>query len=212
MAKIGWLNVEPTSGSGDQVVNVSAGVYTGRSGRVTTLTVSSTGLENKTVKVTQKGKPVFVTGQNATMDKNVREITIMGTSNAKGLKFTEGSNAPVTGTDLLDIEMPYGYRLPGISNDGDPIPNGSAIGSDPGATAEYTWTMTFSTTINTTIKSRSAQITISDIENPSVNKIITIQQSAGDAYLTVSVSALELEYTGEAKPFTVNSNTSWQIS
>lgn len=201
MAKASWAVVSPASGSGNKTINVSSSAeHTGRSARITVLTITAANVDPKTVNVTQQGKPEFVNNNSdtATAGKAGQNVTISGISNSKKLTFS-------LGTGDLNITLPTSYTAGGVTT-----ANGTAINGDPGATAQYNWSIVITVGENTTISSMSKQIIVTDEGGNTDTCVLT--QAAGDAYLTVSNSAIELTYQGTAVSFSVESNTSWTIS
>lgn len=201
MAKANWAVVNPSSGSGNKTINVSSSAeHTGRSARSTVLTITAANVEAKTVNVTQQGKPEFTNNNSdtATAAKGGQNVTISGVSNSKKLTFT-------LGTGDLNISLPASYTAGGVTT-----ANGAAINGDPGATAQYNWSIVITVDENTTISSMSKQIIVTDEGGNTDTCMLT--QAAGDAYLTVSKTAIELTYQGTAVSFNVESNTSWTIS
>lgn len=200
MAKANWAVVSPSQGSGNATVNVSSnGAHTGRSARSTVLTITAANVEAKTVNVTQQGKPAFVdTQDNATAAKGGQNVTISGKSNSQKLTFT-------LGTGTLAVTLPTTYNAGGVTTN-----NGSAISGDPGAAAEYDFSIVINVPENDTINEMSRQIIVTDESGKTDTCLLT--QASGDAMLTVSKTAVELAHTGEAVSFEVYSNTSWTIS
>lgn len=200
MAKANWAVVNPSSGSGNATVNVSSNApHTGRNVRTTVLTITAANVEAKTVNVTQQGKPAYVdTVDAATAEKGGQNVTISGKSNAAKLTFS-------LGTGNLEITLPTTYIAGGVQTN-----NGNAISGDPGASAEYDFSIVITVPENTTIGELSRQIIVSDGEGHTDTCLLT--QTAGDATLVVSKTAIELAYTGEAVSFDITSNTSWVIS
>lgn len=201
MAKASWAVVNPSSGSGDKTINVSSSAeHTGRSARNTVLTITAANVDPKTVNVTQQGKPEFTNNSSdtATAGKAGQNVTISGVSNSKKLTFS-------LGTGDLDISLPTKYTAGGVETN-----NGVDITGDPGATAQYNWSIVISVGENTSISSMSRQIIVTDEGGNTDTCVLT--QSAGDAYLNVSKTAIELTYQGTAVSFDINSNTSWTIS
>jgi hypothetical protein len=201
MAKANWAVVNPSSGSGNKTINVSSSAeHTGRNARSTVLTITAANVEAKTVNVTQQGKPEFTNNNSdtATAVKGGQNVTISGVSNSKKLTFS-------LGTGDLNITLPASYTAGGVTTT-----NGVAITGDPGATAQYNWSIVITVAENTTISSMSKQIIVTDEGGNTDTCVLT--QSAGDAYLTVSKTAIELTYQGTAVSFNVESNTSWTIS
>lgn len=201
MAKANWAVVNPASGSGNKTINVSSSSeHTGRSARSTVLTIIAANVEAKTVNVTQQGKPEFTNNNSdtATAVKGGQNVTISGISNSKKLTFS-------LGTGDLNISLPDKYTAGGVETN-----NGTEITGDPGATAQYNWSIVINVAENTTIDSLSKQIIVTDEGGNTDTCILT--QAAGDAYLTVTETSIELTYQGTAVSFGVESNTSWTIS
>ena len=200
MAKANWAVVNPSQGSGNATVNVSSGApHTGRNVRTTILTITAPNVDAKTVNVTQQGKPAYVDAiDNAAAEKGGQNVTISGKSNAAKLTFT-------LGTGDLQVTLPSQYTAGGVQTN-----NGVAISGDPGASAEYDFSIVINVPENTTIGELTRQIIVSDGEGHTDTCLLT--QTAGDAMLVVSKTAIELAYTGEAVSFDITSNTSWVIS
>lgn len=200
MAKANWAVVSPSQGSGNATVNVSSSAaHTGRNVRTTVLTITAANVAAKTVNVTQQGKPAYVDAiDNAAAEKGGQNVTISGKSNAAMLTFS-------LGTGDLEITLPDKYTAGGVQTN-----NGTAISGDPGASAEYDFSIVITVPENATIGELSRQIIVSDGDGHTDTCLLT--QTAGDAMLVVSKTAIELAYTGDAVSFDITSNTSWVIS
>ena len=200
MAKASWAVVNPSQGSGNATVNVSSNApHTGRVARTTTLTITAANVEAKTVNVTQQGKPAYVDViDNAAAEKAGQNVTISGKANSQKLTFT-------LGTGTLQITLPTKYTAGGVQTN-----NGTAISGDPGASAEYDFSIVISVPKNDSIGELNRQIIVTDENGKTDTCLLT--QTAGDAMLVVSKTAIELAYTGEAVSFDITSNTSWTIS
>lgn len=200
MAKASWAIVSPQSGSGNATVNVSSNAeHTGRNVRTTTLTITAANVEAKTVAVTQQGKPAYVDAQdNATAAKGGQNVTISGKANSAKLTFSLGSGS-------LVVTLPATYTAGGVTTS-----NGNAIQGDPGATAEYSFSIVLNVPTNSGVDELTRQIVVTD-ENGNTDTCL-LTQAAGDATLSVSKTAIELAYTGEPVSFDITSNTSWVIS
>ena len=181
MSKASWVLVNPQSGNGNKTINVSGEVHTGRNARTTTLTITAADVEDHYVTVNQAGKPEYVDEQDtATAAKAGQTVTISGKSNSKKLTANSVST-----------------------------PNGTEIVGDPGASAEYDFSIQFVVALNETITELTRQIKVSD--EAGHTDVCTLTQAAGDAALTVSKENIDLAYTGEAVNFDITSNTSWSI-
>jgi hypothetical protein len=206
MAYAQWLVPSKTSGSGNDTVNVTAGAdNTGRNSRQTTMTFKAANCPDVERTVIQAGKPEFVTIESAkSVDKaGVATLTITGTTNSSKLTFALASGGS------LPLTLPSSYNANSVSTD-----NGAAISGDPGASAEFPFSIAFtSISANPTITARSVQLIVTD--NAGNTATCTITQAAGDATLSVSPASVQLDWnaaTAETSAsFTVTSNTNWTI-
>jgi hypothetical protein len=206
MAYAQWLTPSKTSGSGNDTVNVTAGAdNTGRNSRQTTMTFKAANCPDVERTVIQAGKPEFVTIESAkSVDKaGVATLTITGTTNSSKLTFALASGGS------LPLTLPSSYNANSVSTD-----NGAAISGDPGASAEFPFSIAFtSISANPTIAARSVQLIVTD--NAGNTATCTITQAAGDATLSVSPASVQLDWnaaTAETSAsFTVTSNTNWTI-
>lgn len=201
MAYASWVTPSKTSGSGNDTVSWSATEHTGRTARTTTATFSASGVESKTLTITQSGKSEYVSiDATAAVAKTGGSITISGTSNSSKLIFTK------TGTDNIGITLPASYTANSVTTN-----NGVAITGDPGATQAYSFSITISNIAeNTTINSLTSQITVTP--NSGTAAVCNITQAAGDAYLTISPNTITIPAAGTAQSVSVSSNTSWSVS
>ena len=202
MAYASWVEPNKTSGSGNDTVSWTGTSHTGRSSRQTTATFSASGVESKTLTIIQAGKTEFASFDNSTASvaKSGGTLTITGTSNSSKLTFS------LTGTNGIGLTLPTSYTANSVATN-----NGAAITGDPGATQQYSFSITFSNiSENTTISSKTSQLTVT--ANGSQTATCDITQAAGDAYLTISPTTINLTAAGTAVNVTVTSNTSWTIS
>jgi hypothetical protein len=200
MAKANWLKVDPSQGSGNATVNVSSTAeHTGRKARTTTLTWKAANVANVVRNVSQAGKPEYVDiADAASADKLGKIVTISGISNSAKLTFSFGTG------DLLDITLPNTYTANSVATN-----NGAAISGDPGATAEYNFSISITVPANNDITAKTRQIIVED--EAGNRDVCTLTSAAGDAYVTVQDGTIELDYLGTPVPWTVESNTSWTI-
>lgn len=202
MAYASWVTPNKTSGSGNDTVSWTGSAHTGRSSRTTTATFSASGVESKTLTIIQAGKTEFVSmDDTATVQKTGGTVTISGTSNSSKLTFS------LTGTDNIGLTLPSTYTANSVSTN-----NGSAITGDPGATQQYSFSITFTNIgSNTGTSALTAQLSVTD--NAGHTDTCTITQAAGDATLSISPTTINLTAAGVAdNSVTVTSNTSWTIS
>lgn len=202
MAKPVWLTVSPTSGSGNGILSNTGTVHTGRLVRSGTVTVTAAGVAApKTYKVNQEAKPEFITidnGSDMAADKGGGKVTVTGKSNSAALAFSwvgEEQGATIAAN----------YTAGGAST-----ANGAEITGDPGAAAEYTFSVDLTLPANTTIDQVDRTLRVSN--GGSISQQIVIQQTAGDATLSLSETEITIPADGSAVSVQVTSNTSWTVS
>lgn len=200
MAKASWVKVNPSQGSGNANVSVSSTAeHTGRVARTTTLTWKAANVADVPRNVNQAGKPEYVDiADAASADKMGKVVTISGVSNSAKLTFSFGSG------DLTDISLPETYMANSVSTQ-----NGVAITGDPGALAEYNFSITITVPANPEITAKTRQIIVED--EAGNRDICTLTSAAGDAYVTVQEGTIELDYLGTPVTVSVESNTTWTI-
>lgn len=200
MAKANWLKVDPSQGSGNATVNVSSTAeHTGRKARTTTLTWKAANVADVVRNVSQAGKPEYVDiADAAAADKVGKVVTIIGVSNSAKLTFSFGTG------DLTDISLPSTYIANSVSTQ-----NGASISGDPGAVAEYNFSIAITVPANDDIIAKTRQIIVTD--EAGNRDVCTLTSAAGDAYVTVQSGTIELDYLGTPVPWTVESNTTWTI-
>lgn len=205
MAYASWASPNKTSGNGNDTVSWSASAHTGREARQTTATFAASGVESKTLTIIQSGKTEFVSFDSATaaVDKAGGTLTITGISNSSKLTFA------LTGTNGIGLVLPSSYTANSVSTN-----NGTAITGDPGASQQYAFSITFSNIDeNTTISSKTSQLTVTPNSGSSAAATCNITQAAGDAYLTISPNSITIPAAGTpAQSVTITSNTNWNIS
>lgn len=201
MAYASWVTPDKVSGNGNDSVAWTGSAHTGRSSRTTTATFAASGVESKTLTIIQAGKTEFVSiDATAAVDKTGGTLTIHGTSNSSKLTFS------LTGANNIGLVLPSSYTAASISTN-----NGAAITGDPGAAQQYAFEITFTgIDENTSIASLTSQLTVKTNNNQSA--VCDITQAAGDAYLTISPTTINLTAAGTAVSVAVSSNTSWTIS
>lgn len=201
MAYGNWITPSKVSGSGNDTVNVSANSSnTGRNARSTTLTFKAANCDDVLRTVLQAGKPEASSIQaSASSEKGGGTLTISGTSNSKKLTFSKGA-------DNIGITLPTSYTANGASTS-----NGANITGDPGATAEYPFSIALTIPANTGIANKTCQIIVTD--DGGTAHTCTITLAAGDATLSVTPESVTIPWdASESKSFAVTSNTNWTIS
>lgn len=210
MAKAAWLTLSPMSGQGNATVQNTATVHTGRVQRTTTVTGVAAGVSpNKTYTVIQKPKAEFVSfdnGTEVTVGKDGGSLTLKGKSNSSKLSFSLVDNAEGTLNDL-SLSLPANYTAAGAET-----ANEAAITGDPGASAEYEFSITFTGIAeNLTINELQCALLVKAADNAAQAQI-TIKQTAGDPTFSFDNESITIEASGEAVSQGVKSNTSWELS
>lgn len=200
MAKANWVKVNPSQGSGNATVNVSStSEHTGRLFRTTVLTWKAANVANIERTVNQAGKPEFVDiADAASADKVGKVVTISGVSNSKKLTFSFGTG------DLTGITLPSTYLANSVSTS-----NGANISGDPGALAQYDFSISITVPANEDISAKTRQVIVTD--EAGHQDVCTLTSAAGDAYVTIAEGDIELDYQGTPVAVEVKSNTTWTV-
>lgn len=203
----GLIIVSPGSGSGDTTLLVKAKTahIGNRVAQDSKFTVTAPGVTpNKTFIGRLKAVAEFVSfddGTSMSVDKEGGTVTIMGTSNSTKLTFSKRSGNIITDSDISTIK----YQANGTE-----ATSGTAIAGDPGATAKYAFTLTLKASANETIDERTQQITVTAAG--SQNATITLNQTAGDPFLELSATVVEVDQDGSAETLQVTTNTTFTVS
>lgn len=201
MAYASWVSPNKTQGNGDDTVSWTGQAHTGRSSRQTTATFAASGVTPKVLTIIQAGKAEFVEmDDTAAVAKTGGTLTISGVSNSSKLTFA------LTGTNGIGLVLPSSYIANSVT-----VNNGADITGDPGASQQYAFSITFANIgANTSLEALTSQLTVTDNAGHTDTCIIT--QAAGDAYLTINPTTINLTAAGTAVSVSVSSNTSWTIS
>lgn len=202
MAKPTWLIISPDSGSGNGTIQNSAAEHTGRVARTGQVTVTANGVEKPaTYDVTQEAKPEFVSytdGTEMAAPKSAGNVTVTGKSNSAKLTFSWVG-------DDKDATLPESFTAGGKSTS-----NGTAIDGDPGADAEYEFSIVIPFPVNDTIDEVERTLKVESDGGQSAQ--IVIKQAAGDARLSVSPTSITIKQDGTPVNVNVESNTNWTVS
>ena len=207
MAKPSWLTITPESGNGNGSIQFSGTEHTGRVARTYVATVSNSKTSDCTINVSQTQKGEFVTIQSAASPaKEGGALSITGQSNSQKLTFSWKQEPEPT----LVMEIPANYTAGGTST-----ANGAEIAGDPGATAQYDFTIVFTVPENTTIGSLTATLVVTSKGGQTAECVIT--QAAGDAYLWVggedqTETSTTIPQDGSAQEVQILSNDAWTVA
>lgn len=200
--KPSWLSVNPSTGSGNGTIANTAGAHTGRVARTGTVTVTGVGVSTPaTYKVTQTPKAEFASFNNGTemsAPKTAGKVTVEGKSNSSKLTFSWAGES-------FQVDLPGKYLASGLET-----ANGVVIEGDPGATAEYAFSIELDFPLNDTIEEVTRTLVVT--ANGGQASQIAIKQAAGDARIAVNPTEITIPQDGSAVSVEVLSNTSWSVS
>ena len=200
------IQVNPSSGSGDTQLSLTASPANpgNRLKQTTTFNVQADGVDAPvvlTANLLPKAEFVsFDNGATQAVDKAGGQITITGKSNSAMLKFSKGAG-DIIAADIAAVE----YEA-----NGSPATSGVAIDGDPGATAQYVFTLTLQAAANETIEARTQQIVV-ECQTTSVKSTITLNQTAGDPELSIEPTSVDVPQDGSPVTVQVQSNTTWTV-
>lgn len=181
----GGFTLTPKTGTGNAKVSISCSE---RTGRVDTSPVTFTAKMNgfsvsKSVSVVQKGKPEFVTVNNSAVavDKKGETVTITGVSNTSKLSFSCHADE---------------VAFSSYTANGAPATNGVAIAGDPGASAQFAFSIPVTISANTTASSKRYTMTVTT-ESGEVATVVFTQIASDFTYdLTLTASPTSIQASG----------------
>lgn len=181
----GGFTLTPKTGTGNAKVSISCSERTGRvATSPVTFTAKMDGFSvSKSVSVVQAGKPEFVTINNSAVavDKKGGTVTITGISNTSKLSFS-----------CPDDEVTFSnYTANGAS-----ATNGVAISGDPGASAQFAFSIPVTISANTTASSK--RYTMNAVtESGEVATVVFTQVASDFTYdLTLTASPTSIQASG----------------
>jgi hypothetical protein len=197
--------VSPSTGSGDTILQVKAETVN-RGNRViqlATFEVEGAGVAVKKQFVASHipaDEFVEFDVKNPAVDKGGGVITLTGKSNSQKITFSKGTGG-IIGADIAAIKF--------IVN-GTEATSGTNIPGDPGAKAKYSFNLTLSAAKNETIESRTQQIIAT--ANGGQKSTATLKQTAGDPFIGVTPTKVEVPQDGSAVQVTVDTNTTFTVT
>lgn len=202
--KIGFVTFNPGSGDGDKAVTVSGEKYEGRVQRTQQVEFGAeSGDVKKGATINQSPVPEFVKiDSTASVGKEGGTITINGTSNSTKLSFALIPDK----THPLALKVPTSYQAAGKVTS-----NGSPIADDPGATGAFAFSVVFSgIAANTNVNDLVNTLKVTAAGGQTANTIIT--QTAGDPFLEIDKTIINLNANGTPQTINVNANIKWTIT
>ena len=197
--------VSPSTGSGDTTLQVKAETAN-RGNRVVQLArfeVEGAGVvEKKQFVANHLPANEFIEFDNKkpAVDKGGGTVTLTGKSNSKKITFSKGSG-DIIGANLAAIKF---------TANGAEATSGTAISGDPGAKAKYQFNLTLTAAANETIQARTQQI-LATAEGGQ-KATATLNQTAGDPFIEVAPTKVDVPQNGSAVQVTVDTNTTFTVT
>ena len=197
--------VSPSTGSGDTTLQVKAETVN-RGNRVVqlaTFEVEGTGVAVKKQFVANHlpaAEFVEFDNKSPAVDKGGGTITLTGKSNSQKITFSKGTGS-IINANITAISF--------IAN-GAEAKSGIDISGDPGAKAKYSFSLTLTAAANETIKSRTQQIIATAKGGQKVTATLT--QTAGDPFIEVTPTQIDVPQDGSAVQVTVDTNTTFTVT
>lgn len=197
--------VNPSSGSGDTTLQVKAEVVNrgNRLAQVATFEVEGTGVaEKKQFVANHLPATEFIEFDNSSpaVDKGGGTISLTGKSNSPKITFSKGAG------DIIDADI---AAIKFIAH-GAAATNGVAIAGDPGAKAKYIFSLILTAAANETIEARTQQIIAT--ANGGQKAIATLHQTAGDPFIEVTPTSVDVPQDGSAVQVMVDTNTTFMVT
>ena len=197
--------VNPSSGSGDTTLQVKAEVANrgNRVAQTATFEVEAVGVaEKKQFVANHVPATEFIQFDNASpaVDKGGGAITLTGKSNTSKIAFSKGTG-DIIAADISAIQF---------QANGSDATSGTVIKGDPGAKAKYTFSLTLKASANDTIKARTQQIIAT--ANGGQKATATLSQTAGDPFIEVVPTNIDVPQDGSAVQVSVDTNTTFTVT
>lgn len=197
--------VSPSTGSGDTILQVKAETVNrgNRVVQVATFEVEGTGVSTKKQFVANHLPAIeFVEfdNNNPAVDKGGGVITLTGKSNSSKITFSKGTGK-IINASITAIR----FTANGVE-----ATNGTAIPGDPGAKAKYVFSLALTAAANETIEARTQQIIAA--ASGGQKATATLAQTAGDPFINVTPTSVDVPQGGSAVQVTVDTNTTFKVT
>ena len=197
--------VNPSTGSGDTTLQVKAETAN-RGNRVVqlaTFEVEGAGVAVKKQFVASHlpaAEFIEFDNKKPAVDKDGGTVTLTGKSNSQKITFSKGTG-DIIGANLAAIKF---------TANGAEATSGTAISGDPGAKAKYSFSLTLTAAENETIEARTQQIIAK--ANGGQKATVTLKQTAGDPFIEVAPTKIDVPQDGSAVQVTVDTNTTFTVT
>lgn len=197
--------VNPSTGSGDTTLQVKAETVNrgNRVAQIATFEVEGTGVSKKkqfVAKHLPAAEFIEFDNKKPAVDKGGGTITLTGKSNSPKITFSKGTGN-IIGADIAAIKF---------TANGAEATSGIAISGDPGAKAKYSFSLTLTAAANETIQARTQQIIA--MANGGQKATATLSQTAGDPFIEVTPTSIDVPQDGSAVQVIVDTNTTFTVT
>lgn len=197
--------VNPSTGSGDTTLQVKAETANrgNRVAQTATFEVEGTGVAKKQQFVASHlpaAEFIEFSNKNPAVDKSGGTITLTGKSNSKKITFSKGTG------DIIKASL----EAIKFTANGSEATSGTAISGDPGAKAKYSFSLTLTAAENETIEARTQQIIAT--ADGGQKATATLNQTAGDPFIEVAPTKIDVPQDGSAVQVTVDTNTTFTVT
>ena len=197
--------VNPSTGSGDTTLQVKAETANrgNRVAQTAIFEVEGTGVAKKKQFVANHLPAVeFIQFDNTSpaVDKGGGTITLTGKSNSQKITFSKGTG------DIIDANL----AAIKFTANGAGATSGTDISGDPGAKAKYSFSLTLTAAENETVEARTQQIIAT--ANGGQRATATLNQTAGDPFIEVTPTSIDVPQDGSAVQVTVDTNTTFTVT
>lgn len=197
--------VNPSTGSGDTILQVKAETANrgNRVAQTATFEVEGTGVAKKQQFVaTHLPASEFIEfdSNKPAVDKGGGTITLTGKSNSSKITFSKGTGDIIV-ADIAAIKF---------TANGAVATSGTAISGDPGAKAKYSFSLTLTAAANETIQARTQQIIAT--ANGGQKATTTLSQTAGDPFIEVTPTSIDVPQNGSTVQVNVDTNTTFTVT
>lgn len=197
--------VNPSKGSGDTTLQVKAETVN-RGNRVVQLAnfeVEGAGVATKkqfVAKHLPADEFIEFDNHSPAVDKGGGTVTLTGKSNTQKITFSKGTG-DIIKTALEAIK----FTANGVE-----ATSGTNISGDPGAKAKYNFSLTLTAAANEAIKARTQQIIATATGGQKATA--TLSQTAGDPFIEVAPTQVDVPQDGSAVQVTVDTNTTFTVT
>lgn len=197
--------VNPSTGSGDTTLQVKAETANrgNRVAQIATFEVEGTGVVEKkrfVAKHLPAGEFIEFDNTKPAVDKDGGIITLTGKSNSPKITFSKGTG------EIIDANI----AAIKFTANGAEATSGIDISGDPGAKAKYNFNLTLTAAANETIQARTQQIIAT--ANGGQKATATLNQTAGDPFIEVTPTSIDVPQSGSTVQVTVDTNTTFTVT